>query len=90
MLYSYLNACNRYIAMYCMNNARSIHRVMSTVHGIASPSVKPAVSSDPVIHATVYVRSDRADGRTDGRTDGRCIYSNTVHYIDIASIPYLY
>ena len=54
-----------------MNNAYSIYCITSTVHGIASRSVKPAVRNDPVIHATVYVRSDRADGRTDERTDGR-------------------
>ena len=42
---------------------------MSTIHGIASRSVKPAVHSDSVIHAAVCVRSNRTDERTDGRTD---------------------
>ena len=42
---------------------------MSTIHGIASRSVKPVVHSDSVIHAAVCVRSNRTDGRTDERTD---------------------
>ena len=54
--------------MHCMDNAYSIYCIASTVHGIASRSVKPTVRNDPVIHATVCVRSDRTDGRTDGRT----------------------
>ena len=50
-----------------MNNARSIYCIMSTIHGITSRSVKPAVRSDPIIYATVCVRGDKADVRTDGR-----------------------
>ena len=60
-----------------MNNAYFIYCIASTIHGIASRSVKPAVRSDPVIHATVCVRSDRTDGRTDGRTNGRMKCNNT-------------
>ena len=76
-----------------MDNAYSIYCITSTVHGIASRSVKPAVRSDPVIHATVCVRSDRTDGRT--KCNNTCNTNTSALVADvslsiawIARIPY--